>query len=193
MRGSRPSAATRCISLVPGLCKQVVTPQLANVLMSASAPFMRRVSRPIVGQVVAGLFFGWPAVPGSESAGVATLLFEEAQVSVVQDRAIVVAALISLLVHAPLLLPIGPSRVGPPTAPVLEVRIEPLEGRRALHDSTQDEPLAVVEPFVAPQPGEVPESEEPVTARAVPEPGKVVLESVDRVAANAEALLESAA
>jgi hypothetical protein len=40
MRGSRSRAATNCISLVPGLAKQAVTPLSARVVIRASAPFM---------------------------------------------------------------------------------------------------------------------------------------------------------
>jgi hypothetical protein len=94
----------------------------------------------------------------------------------------VVAVAISLLVHAPLLLAPRPSRIGPPTAPVLEVRIEPLEGHRAIHDTPHEDALPLVEALVAPQPGDVPEPDEPLRARDVPESGRVVLESVDQLA-----------
>jgi hypothetical protein len=111
----------------------------------------------------------------------------------VQDRAMVVAVVISLLVHTPLLLAPGPSRVGPATAPVLEVRIEPLEGDRAIHDAPQlDDALSVVEALVAPQSGNEPEPEE-LRARSVPEPGRVVLESVDQLAADVALPTESIA
>ena len=38
-------AATKCISLVPGLVKQVVTPASTSVRIIASAPFMAPPSR----------------------------------------------------------------------------------------------------------------------------------------------------
>jgi len=40
MRGSLSSAATKCISLVPGLVKQTSMPASASVVMRAWAPFM---------------------------------------------------------------------------------------------------------------------------------------------------------
>jgi hypothetical protein len=93
-----------------------------------------------------------------------------------------VAALLSLVVHAPLFLSLGPARVGPAPLPLLEVRIEPLEGRRTI-DRTPEEDPRLVEALVAPEPGDAPE--DAVSVRDVPEPGKVVLESVDRLAADA--------
>jgi hypothetical protein len=41
MRGSSSSAATKCISLVPGLVKQTSMPASARVFIRAWAPFMR--------------------------------------------------------------------------------------------------------------------------------------------------------
>jgi hypothetical protein len=40
MPGIRSSAATKCISLVPGLAKQVSTPQASSVFTRLSAPFI---------------------------------------------------------------------------------------------------------------------------------------------------------
>src|SRR5829696_7082925 len=40
MSPTRSSAATKCISEVPGLAKQMSTPALANVLTKLSAPFI---------------------------------------------------------------------------------------------------------------------------------------------------------
>ena len=89
----------------------------------------------------------------------------DAQSPAEHNRRIALALLVSLLLHAPLLLSPGAWRIGPlseTTAPSLQVRIEPQEGKEAQDDTPREDAPTEVEQLAATEPQlEAPEAPAP--------------------------------
>ncbi len=107
-----------------------------------------------------------------------------AQGTAAQDRRIALAVLVSLLLHASLLLPSGAWRIGPPretAAPPLQVRIEAPEARVTEDDTPRESALLAVEELAASAPG----------PGAVPEPSDAPAQIDDERVADMEPPLET--
>ena len=130
-----------------------------------------------MGRFAAGLFFARSSGQGSESTAVGRSEDPDAQDCTAQGRGIALALLVSVLLHAPLLLPSGPWRLGrlrEEPAPPLLVHIEAQATREPSESSPRESPATGLRPALAevaelaPEPADATESGDEPDLSAAP-------------------------